>query len=328
MNPAPSPPPPTFMPFAGSVSTSSAPNARSSTRRSSDIDAGIVRIWRGGGRGRAAAAAGQWRMGCAGNRPRASERSELRPARSGAPRRSGPPPPTQAPAPAPSPACTPWPLPQTRGRCRCCRSSALPAAQQQWLRARASAERHLWLSTGSSVRPTGCSLRSLPLRLASPRPPPRPNRPRPRTSVVLPGVMAPLASASSIMLRPMRSFTLQQGCMISSLAGRGAQGTAGFQRAAARSQPAAGRRRMAPRRRTTRGRRPRAPLPPPIAAPHAGGRPPATCAPPSAARRLRNTIGVFPTSAVMPSAMPSTRGGASKAATALRARGGGAGRVG
>lgn len=38
------------------------------------------------------------------------------------------------------------------------------------------------------------------------------------TSVVLPGLMAPRASASSIMLRPMRSFTLQQGCMISSLA--------------------------------------------------------------------------------------------------------------
>ena len=33
-----------FMPFAGSVSTSCAPKARSSTRRSSDIDAGIVRI--------------------------------------------------------------------------------------------------------------------------------------------------------------------------------------------------------------------------------------------------------------------------------------------
>ena len=31
-----------FMPLAGSVSTSCAPNARSSTRRSSDMDAGIV----------------------------------------------------------------------------------------------------------------------------------------------------------------------------------------------------------------------------------------------------------------------------------------------
>ena len=33
-----------FMPFAGSVSTSSAPNARSMTRRSSDMEAGMVRM--------------------------------------------------------------------------------------------------------------------------------------------------------------------------------------------------------------------------------------------------------------------------------------------
>ncbi len=32
----------TFMPLAGSVSTSSAPNARSRMRRSSDMDAGMV----------------------------------------------------------------------------------------------------------------------------------------------------------------------------------------------------------------------------------------------------------------------------------------------
>ena len=38
------------------------------------------------------------------------------------------------------------------------------------------------------------------------------------TSIVLPGVMAPSSSAEAIMEKPMRSFTEQQGSMISSFA--------------------------------------------------------------------------------------------------------------
>jgi hypothetical protein len=55
--------PPTFMPLAGSVSTSSAPKARSRMRRSRDMDAGIVRTWGWegeGGRGQGQRRGGEW----------------------------------------------------------------------------------------------------------------------------------------------------------------------------------------------------------------------------------------------------------------------------